>query len=1458
MAVPNPIPTNRNLVLCVGSNLEMNFTWPGQGMTNGAAIKAQSARIATLVGSSGWKHAGLNFPSNVQNYWGFTTPSAINTNVQGITPYGGVGVWQEYPIAAMNRAKLLLDAGGYNEGGFTYVLFLQSGTDGLNGFPTTFAQSTQALRDAYPGVRIGVIRPYGTAATLVADVVDFYEVAETTAQFNSAVDRFLFPEDSEDPPTVDPPTDYTLIPFTGDRDPVTLTDNAADNAPAPDADPPAPFGPRLELRITNFDESQYYGVPYELIESADWFIDRNGGYGQATLNLYGDVDGIDFDAQSLPAWSKMTIVIDGLTRYVGFITRPAKTLSNPIRHTLNAFGLFILAGNHIVPKNRAYASAQDIAGVFSDIVSTTLAGKGYSFSVRAKLTGVTVTKAAYAGKTVQEAADDLVAQGANTVNWMCLDNGLTGHLITIAPLDSLTSPSHAFMVPSSGVTGSSDEVDLTKIVTQLYLEGGEPLHPNLLPNGELNDPIKGGNGSASILLNGSLEDIDGGFVWTGSGSRKDSGSSGELTAHEGESYWELDRFGETLIQTRTGISTEITAGNEHVFSLRFRNEQAIYPHRVKTTFYWRDVSGTEIANTRIEDLWYTTENDTPIDETSTGITTWTYREWRTTPPLATPSGGFYVKVEIQGDDSFTSAQTFASMTAAFVWLASNPSSNGLQVTIDSKYYVLGSVGNGESVTQVFQRWADSTEDGDGKGVGIDFCQLYDDTSLRQNGWEVGKIGSGGIYGQNWVYPESYDPTGYCLNLSASGTNEANCVHIRMPGYARYQVNTGQSVKFMVWLKPKGRWSDTLGFSPTLKLRIRGWDGENNQVGDSVATVTANSIPFDGAWHQYSVTRNADTDETQQTAWIEVWGQGSMLYDCMCVRDAAENEFIPQGALKMQIRSDGYRADTSWSWQGAWVAGSYAVGSVVSHSGKNWRADLTATSGHEPGVAARWGSLGPSVDYTGMGVDSAAVRSAWQEANYRIREAKMTNTSLTSPELMFAFASRIFAVSALPEDAPRVTLKGDFTRFLPGESAYIGGAFGNTLARQSHHIVRVHETWAQGDLSIDLDFQREHRDEANWFLELIRREMDRQGGSSSVSAGASPTTGAGAVGLSGTRGWAEIPKSASDATLHGDYRTGEHLSDAERDAWQSATDEVIAARGAYADLDERLDTFGSGGGNTILYGTAAPTSEGVDGDSYIRTTTDYIYGPKSGGAWPAGRSLIGPTGPTGSTGSTGSTGATGAAGATGSTGSTGATGPAGADGAAGADGRTVLYGTLAPTTQGVDGDFYIRTSTDYIYGPKAGGSWPAGRSLVGPEGPAGATGPAGSSGGASPRAVFTKTTASLAPLATENSTLGIGKAYRATAITVSRACRVTLYDSADERTADTGRSYFTRTQTGKGVVFDVRIDPANSFPYTLYFSPKPEGENHDSTVTTNTYLRVQNISATTGTVVVDITARVDET
>ena len=196
------------------------------------------------------------------------------------------------------------------------------------------------------------------------------------------------------------------------------------------------------------------------------------------------------------------------------------------------------------------------------------------------------------------------------------------------------------------------------------------------------------------------------------------------------------------------------------------------------------------------------------------------------------------------------------------------------------------------------------------------------------------------------------------------------------------------------------------------------------------------------------------------------------------------------------------------------------------------------------------------------------------------------------------------------------------------------------------------------------------------------------------------------------------------------------------------------------------------GKTIISGISAPLStQGVLGDFYINTTTNIISGPKTGSGWGSGTSLVGPQGVTGATGPQGPAGPTGLTGPVGPQGNTGATGPTGAAGSnglsayqiwlangnngteaqylaslvgptgpqgpngpqgvagptgssgpAGANGSTVLNGITSPTSLiGSNGDFYINTNSNTLFGPKSGGVWPTGVSLVGPAGQLGTAG-----------------------------------------------------------------------------------------------------------------------------------------
>lgn len=140
------------------------------------------------------------------------------------------------------------------------------------------------------------------------------------------------------------------------------------------------------------------------------------------------------------------------------------------------------------------------------------------------------------------------------------------------------------------------------------------------------------------------------------------------------------------------------------------------------------------------------------------------------------------------------------------------------------------------------------------------------------------------------------------------------------------------------------------------------------------------------------------------------------------------------------------------------------------------------------------------------------------------------------------------------------------------------------------------------------------------------------------------------------------------------------------------------------------------GATMLYGTAAPTTEGVDGDYYIRTTTNYIYGPKANGVWPAGTWLVNNVIFDDTTAFAQSVAPT-TQGVNGNYYLREAINSIHGPKAAGvwpAENPIVdhsfVFGTAAPTTEGVNGDYYIRTTTNYIYGPKANDTWPSGSAL----------------------------------------------------------------------------------------------------------------------------------------------------
>ncbi|VDH02610.1 collagen-like protein [Bergeyella zoohelcum] len=169
------------------------------------------------------------------------------------------------------------------------------------------------------------------------------------------------------------------------------------------------------------------------------------------------------------------------------------------------------------------------------------------------------------------------------------------------------------------------------------------------------------------------------------------------------------------------------------------------------------------------------------------------------------------------------------------------------------------------------------------------------------------------------------------------------------------------------------------------------------------------------------------------------------------------------------------------------------------------------------------------------------------------------------------------------------------------------------------------------------------------------------------------------------------------------------------------------------------------GKTILSGNSNPTNQGTDGDFYINTTTNTLFGPKTGSNWGSGKSLIGPKGANGNNGASMLTGNGVPQAATGTNGDSyvdTATGTvykknngswASIGSIKGANGKTILSGNSNPTNQGTDGDFYINTTTNTLFGPKTGSNWGSGKSLIGPKGANGNNGASMLTGNGVPQA-----------------------------------------------------------------------------------------------------------------------------
>ena len=174
------------------------------------------------------------------------------------------------------------------------------------------------------------------------------------------------------------------------------------------------------------------------------------------------------------------------------------------------------------------------------------------------------------------------------------------------------------------------------------------------------------------------------------------------------------------------------------------------------------------------------------------------------------------------------------------------------------------------------------------------------------------------------------------------------------------------------------------------------------------------------------------------------------------------------------------------------------------------------------------------------------------------------------------------------------------------------------------------------------------------------------------------------------------------------------------------------------------------GKSLLYGDTVPSSlTGREGEFYIHTDTQELYGPKIGPNWGTPISIVGQQGPIGATGTTGPQGDTGPQGETGDTGPTGPqgnegpegpqgnTGARGLQGATGQDGKSLNFAGVVSSVgdlpvNAVNGDLYIAADTGEGYLSDGANGWTDTGQIRGPEGPEGPEGPIGITGNQGPQ------------------------------------------------------------------------------------------------------------------------------
>lgn len=124
------------------------------------------------------------------------------------------------------------------------------------------------------------------------------------------------------------------------------------------------------------------------------------------------------------------------------------------------------------------------------------------------------------------------------------------------------------------------------------------------------------------------------------------------------------------------------------------------------------------------------------------------------------------------------------------------------------------------------------------------------------------------------------------------------------------------------------------------------------------------------------------------------------------------------------------------------------------------------------------------------------------------------------------------------------------------------------------------------------------------------------------------------------------------------------------------------------------------------------------------------------------------------------------------------------------------------------------------------------------------GSGGGGGGLPARASASYATAALANSASETGAIALAKSYRLLSIATDRPCRVRVYATVAQRTADAARAIGTGPAGNHGLMLEYVSTAA---VLTAALSPAVDGANLEASPSTSVPISVQNLSGSTSTV-----------